>query len=74
MGFPFVTRYGNIIVRIMASATYDFLVPMCAVAELVALGYIYGIKNFVKDVNLMFGRNTESWQVGPWIWKSPVKC
>ncbi|MCP3664388.1 MAG: hypothetical protein GY696_18175, partial [Gammaproteobacteria bacterium] len=55
MSLPFVTRHGLFFVGLIDSPNFDFLTPMVIVLELVAVGYIYGIKNFVEDVTLMLG-------------------
>ncbi|XP_065324019.1 sodium- and chloride-dependent glycine transporter 2-like isoform X1 [Gordionus sp. m RMFG-2023] len=62
LGLPLVTYGGFYVFDLVNFYVGDFCLIMIAAAELIAIMWIYGIKRFIKDIEVMLGRKI------PQIW------
>lgn len=53
---PCVTPAGDYVVTLMDSYGADFSVLFVAVCECIAVMWVYGVKNFLRDASYMLGR------------------
>jgi PREDICTED: similar to slc6a5 protein len=72
IGLPCVTRGGQYIIEIMDQYGAGLPLVYIAVAECIAVMWIYGFKNFAFDILYMLNRPLGSYWKFTWIWTSPL--
>ncbi|CAK9291420.1 unnamed protein product [Gordionus sp. m RMFG-2023] len=64
LGLPFITYGGFYVFDLVNFYVGDFCLIMIAATELIAIMWIYGIKKFIKDIEVMLGRKLPQ----KWYW------
>lgn len=72
IGLPCVTRGGQYVIEIMDKYGAGLPLVYIAVAECMAVMWIYGYKNFSFDIFYMLNRQLGLYWKITWIWTSPL--
>lgn len=65
LGLPLVTSGGIHLLVVMDRYTADFTITLFLITETVAVCWVYGIKRFIEDVEMMIGRE---YKIIKWYW------
>lgn len=63
LGIPLCTQGGGRVLSLMNDYSGSYNLMIVALFEIIALCYVYGIKNFQKDIEMMLGEKSGCWWV-----------
>ncbi|XP_058457070.1 sodium-dependent nutrient amino acid transporter 1-like isoform X2 [Malaya genurostris] len=72
LGSVYVTPGGQYILTLVDHFGASFIALVLAIAELIAIGWIYGTERFCKDVEFMLGRRPSLYWRLCWRWITPI--
>ncbi|ESO94020.1 hypothetical protein LOTGIDRAFT_52211, partial [Lottia gigantea] len=72
LGIPLVTKGGIWVLTLMEWYSASFALMIVCLSELIAVVWIYGLKNFCADLNLMLGFEPAIYWKATWLVITPV--
>lgn len=72
LGLPLVCQGGIYLFTLVDWYSASFSLFFVCFCELVAISYIYGIKNFCWDIKMMLGFRPGPYWIGAWVFTTPI--
>ncbi|CAK8672268.1 unnamed protein product [Clavelina lepadiformis] len=72
LGIPLVTQGGFYYLHLMDSYAASYTLILCAIVEMLAISYIYGLDRFCDDIKLMTGKAPGLYWRITWSFVSPA--
>ncbi|XP_046542281.1 sodium- and chloride-dependent glycine transporter 2-like [Haliotis rubra] len=72
LGLPQVTKGGIYMLTLMDWYSGSYNLMLVALAEIVCIMYVYGVKQFMGDIEMMIGHKPNPYWVINWVFLTPV--
>ncbi|XP_071088903.1 sodium- and chloride-dependent glycine transporter 2-like [Haliotis cracherodii] len=72
LGLPMVTKGGIYMLTLIDWYCGSYNVMLVALSEIICIMYVYGVKQFMEDIEMMLGHRPNPYWIFNWVFLTPV--